>query len=338
MEKLITFNNKVNKLLGVNIHYNSTIENFKLNGTWVTDLNHWDFENFENSFIRLIETHINKDSEREVVFLKNIQVDLIKKHKFLNKIDYNNVDTFCSSMSMQYPKFLPTHNPEDLAEVTPWDEEGRADYVFNLILDHLGIDFDEDNEYSELDFLELNDLLKEKGLDTNKLYSIAHLKLIIFYQLVLFEKVIKEIQSYLDTLSKMGINYWEKEDEPRFPNPHQLHFNMLKKEVGLFFHTFHQMGLIHGDFEKRDISETEMKKFLNSGGFYYVNKSKQLKPLIKIDKEFDSVYRNGNHASKINETELNYLENMIKRLQERYDYMELEVKNYNEKSNEKSRY
>ncbi|WP_029035878.1 hypothetical protein [Salinimicrobium xinjiangense] len=327
MEKLIILNNQVNALLGVDIHCNLAINNFKINGYWVTEVNHFHFAQFKKKFKKLIDNNINRDSEREVIFLKNLQDDLNKNLSFLKEINYEKIKDFCSSVDLNFPEKPPVYNPRDLAEVTPWDNEGRAEFIFQFLLTYLKEDVGHE-ELGEKEWDEIDKLLEEKGLVVDELYGKAHLMIIVSYQLNLIQEVIDYIQSYFNTLEKMGINYWDKEEDNDFSKyPQQLHFNMLKKEVAMFFHTFHQLGLIHGDINKRKISETEMNKFLSSGPFYYINVRKELKPLTKLSKEFGGLYR-GEAANKISDEELNFVQHLIKRLQERKELLENEKKEY----------
>lgn len=236
MEKLIIFNNQVKAFLGVDIHYNAAINNFKINGYWVTDVNQFHFAQFRKSFKKLIDKNINRDSQKEVIFLNKIQEDLKRNLLFLNTINYNKIRESCSSVDLKYPEEPPVHNIRDLEETALWDNEGRADYIFQVLSEFLKMESTNHIELSDETWEEIDALYEENNLHVDEIYGKAHLMIIISYQINLIKEVIDYIQSYFDTLEKMGINYSNNEEDIDFSkHTQQLHFNMLKKEVAMFF-------------------------------------------------------------------------------------------------------
>lgn len=315
MEKLIEFNDRVEQFLKVDVLYNSSVINYKVNNAWVTDISHIHFQAFQETFKELIDTYINKDHEKEVIFLKNIKEELRGSLDILHNFDFKKKESFISHFELSYPKNSPTFIPKDMEEIIPLEYEGRSDLIFHILLDYLGIDVEQvKEEVIPESFSEINDLLAAQDMDEfaiDEIYARAHLWIILNYQSRLIIEVIQYIESYLVTLSKMGVDYLSNPIlASNTTNPYELQFNLTKEEVAIFFENLYKNEFIETPGNSNYKRKAHLKNFIDNANFFYLNGLKRTS-INEINKEFTKLKIDNRNINLIDEKEGELLSSII---------------------------
>lgn len=285
MEKLIELNNKVEEILGLEVEYYS-IDNYQLNGEWVTDIGRFHFDSFAKDFKSMIDDYINKDNLKEVVFMRNLASDLEGKLELMASFNPLEPRKFVK-YHLNAPDSFPVYEPQSLDEF-PLSEEGKEELIFEILLNFLGLSEDEFEEDEEK-WKNLNALLESsdvcnQGLD--EIYARAHLWLVLSYQRDLLEQVVTYFKNYLYTLSKMGIEVDNL--GLKAPKSHPLYLNFSKEEVAIFFDFLFNSNYIYSP-ERGGKKKTPLKKFLSDGNIYYKDKQGDYQLVQDIAKEFSKV-------------------------------------------------
>jgi hypothetical protein len=88
MQKLAKLDDLISKSIALNITINLSVENYRYNNKWVTDIQHNYFSKQLKKIEKLLDKSINYDENNHVKFLKVIYQDVIKTYKELTKFNY----------------------------------------------------------------------------------------------------------------------------------------------------------------------------------------------------------------------------------------------------------
>ncbi|MEM0519665.1 hypothetical protein [Aequorivita flava] len=322
MQKLAELNDLIDKSIALNITYNLSVENYRYNNEWVTDLQPNYFSKQIKKIEKLLDKNINYDENNHVKFLKLIYQDVIEAYKELTKFNYEDYSSLDYSMhkwdaEIVFPKVAPLKDALILELPNPENQFGdRAEYILEIIKGFFDIDFDE-----SLNQEKLNELLAKsyniEESEFNTIYAKAHLSYVITLHHQLIKEIIYKLDSLLSVIQKLedfsDDNKTDLDEIINNPNGIKLEFAMTKKDIAIFFHSLHELKIIKTDTDNIHNSQTKLKAFIDNSNIYYKN-NKNLTRVGNIKKQFTDL-----NNKDINGDEVEFLENLIDKFESRLE-------------------
>src|SRR5690554_3613779 len=112
MRKLAELNNQITDSIALNITLNESINNYRYNNLWVTDVNKNYFDKQSERIEKLIDENIDFDKKNHIEFLKIIYDEVIETHNLLAKSNHEKYSYFSDQIKtweveLNYPDTLP---------------------------------------------------------------------------------------------------------------------------------------------------------------------------------------------------------------------------------------
>jgi hypothetical protein len=322
MQKLAKLDDLISKSIALNITINLSVENYRYNNKWVTDIQHNYFSKQLKKIEKLLDKSINYDENNHVKFLKVIYQDVIKTYKELTKFNYEDYSSLDYSKhnwdaEIVSPKVAPLTDALILKLPNPTNQfDDRAEYILEIIKGFFDIGFDESLKQEELNVLLVKNYNIEES-ELNSIYAKAHLSYIITLHIQMVKEIAYKLDSLLSVIQKLedfsDDNKTELDEIINNPNGVKLEFAMSKKDIAIFFHSLHELKVIKTDTDNIHNSQTKLKAFINSSNIYYKHNN-NLTRVGDIKKQFTAL-----NNREVNDDEIELLENLIEKFESRLE-------------------
>lgn len=322
MQKLAELNAEISKSITLNVIFNESIDNFKYNNKWVTDLPPKHFAKRIKKIEKLLDKNIDFDNKNHVKFIKVLYQDVIKAYKEQTKFNYENYSSFNNKeqgwdVELNFPNLLPNKQAIELEVPKPSNQfDDKAEYIIEIIKGFFNIDSNQED--AELDLNEI--LIKNYNIDEselNSIYAKAHLSYVIYLHLDTIKEIAYKIDNLLSIVQKLeGFSQNTNFDlEKIITNPKdvKLEFAMAKQDIAIFYHTLHELKIIKTDTENIHNSQTKLKSFINESNIYYKFKN-ELTRVGNIKKQFTDL-----NNKDVNHKEIEFLETLISKFTTRLE-------------------
>lgn len=328
MQKLAELNAEISKSIALNITFNASIDNFRYNNKWVTDILPSYFSKRIKKIGKLLDKNIDFDKKNHVEFVKVLHQEIIKAYKEQTILDYEDFSSFDNQkigwdVELNFPNVAPNKEAINLETPSPSNEfDDRAEYIIEIIKGFF--DMDSGEEDSELDLNEI--LIKNYNIDESELDSIyakAQLSYVIYLHIEMIKEIAYKIDNLLSVVQKLegfsGSNEHtinEIEDSNLEKNNLSLKFDLSKTNLGHLFYNLYEIGIISKD--KADVRDerTKLKNYLNSANLFYLEKNSAYSPVIKMTRAMP-VQRNTD--KKEVKKEIVFLNDLVDKLNERVE-------------------
>jgi cob(I)alamin adenosyltransferase len=322
MQKLAELNYIISKSITLDITYNLSIENYRYNNKWVTDIQPNYFSKRLKKIEKLLDKNINYDENNHIKFLKIIHQDVTIAYEKLTKFNHEDYLSFDYSehdweVEIVAPELAPSKDVLILELPNPGNQfDDRAEYIIENIKGFFDINFDD-----SLNQKELNDLLTNNyNIEVNELNSIyakAHLSYIISLHIQMVKEIAYKIDSLLSVIKKLEdyseMNKTDIEEIDNNTSETKLEFAMSKKDIAIFFHSLHELNIIKTDTDNIHNSQTKLKSFIDNSYIYYKHNN-NLTRVGNIKKQFTDL-----NNKDINADEIEFLKNLIDKFETRLE-------------------
>lgn len=355
MKKLAELNFEIENVLGLNIEFNASVQNFKYNGFWVTDIPTSYFKKKEKKLDKLFNKNINYNEKSNVLFLKQIHKDVSEVYEYLLKKKYDEFESFINNKDdwnydLNYPDKPPAKLVSDVSLPNPANDfDDRQEYIESFVGDFTKLYIEYNNENDDrleevnnegmtekkkefLDQLKMiysgNENKKDEisEYEEELIYAKAHLSYIISLHMELVRRVGLNLNKVLSVINRID-SYTEDEiGEPIYEISSQdenLKFDLSKINLGYLFYNLYEIGIIAKD--KSDIKDerTKLKNYLNCANLYYLDNKKY----AKVQKMTRGMPVTRNTESKVVNSEIVFLESLTSKLNNRINELKLTLKN-----------
>lgn len=349
MKKLADLNFEIENILGLKIEYNGSVQNFKYNGYWVTDINTNYFLKKKKKLERLLEKNINYDKKNDILFLKQMYEEVKGIYQKLIENKYDELSSYLEhkkdwNYDLTYPDNPPLSETDNVQLQNPANEfDDRQEYIEEFVEEFtkLFLESEKGKEGNEenIEFIqELKKTYENKENEGEKLdtynqeliYAKAHLYYIISLHMELVRSVGLNLNKVLSVINRIDSYKEDEIVEPIYETSSKdenLKFDLSKINLGYLFYNLYEIGIIAKD--KSDIKDerTSLKNYLNCANLYYLDNKKY----AKVQKMTRGMPVTRNTESKVVNSEIVFLESLTSKLDSRINELKLILKNLNKR-------
>jgi predicted subunit of tRNA(5-methylaminomethyl-2-thiouridylate) methyltransferase len=352
MKKLIKLNKALESSLKMTITYNASIENYRYNNEWVTDLESSYFTKKAKKIEKLLDKNLDYNEKGQIKFVKQIFKNIKEYYKILLNSDYDDFTSFLDfhnswDAELNFPQHLPQNSSFEINLPSPSNNlDDRQDYVLTFV-NELNeyvkikekkeilekIENESDEEVIADLTIKLKSLEDEDDSELNEYYPKAHLSYIISLHINLIQKIGIKLSDRIDVLKTIeGYEEIDNMDNSNsiFQTISPLNFNLAKKEVAHLFNSLYEVDVIQKDSTDTKNYRTKLKDFIDNSNIFY--KDGESFEKVKLIGKSINWYDDDKNVKKDLNFEKQFIESIIAKLNSRIDKIQMRIEYLNKKN------
>lgn len=282
------------------------VDNYQLNGRWVTDINRNYYEEIAADILEILQENSTKGEVSEFkTSLLEAKQKTLKKWREVT-IGSNEIHTIIKHSS----PVQPINSTLDFLDDE--EQEERKSVVFDTVIELLNSDlgkFSQNDLHSYLLSPEANKSDRDIKFD----YAYGHLYYVLLIRVETIDGLLKELEK-LD--NSVNLNPMQNTSG----NPFSIQFKLIKKDVTILFHTLHELNILTANDNNWNNSQEKLKAWLNNSNIYYTNKTGQKAIVKNINRYFSDLntkYWDDDEIKFLEKTLIPKLRNRLKELKDR---------------------